>query len=51
VAIYFPPNQADFNNDPDHTGYLQNNTIFPVDFVTLHQWDQFLQSFYANTGD
>jgi hypothetical protein len=49
VAIYFPPTQADFNNDPDHAGYLQNNTTFPVDFVILHQWDQFLQTFYANT--
>lgn len=48
IAIYFPPNQAAFNNDPDHTGYEQSNTFMPVDFVLYSQWDNWLQDFYAN---
>jgi len=50
VAIYFPPTQTTFNNDPDHTGYVQTNTIYPVDFVKQHGWDEFLQTYYTNTG-
>lgn len=49
VAIYFPPNKTAFDNDPDHTGYLQENTVYPVDFVRFHSWDEFLQAFYENT--
>lgn len=49
VAIYFPPNKAAFDNDPDHTAYLQENTVYPVDFVRFHSWDEFLQLFYENT--
>jgi len=48
VAIYFPPNQTSFNNDPQHTGYVQANTFMPVDFVLLHQWDNWLPTFYSN---
>ena len=48
VAIYFPPTQTDFNNDPDHTGYEQANTVHPVDFVRYHKWDEFLQDYYTN---
>lgn len=48
IAIYFPPNQTSFNNDPDHTGYDESNTFMPVDFVLYSQWDNWLQDFYAN---
>lgn len=51
VAIYFPPNKAVYDNDPDHTGYLQENDVYPVDFVKLHSWDEFLKAFYENTED
>ena len=50
VAIYFPPTQATFNNDPDHTGYMQGNPYYPVDFVNDHKWDEFLQTYYTNIG-
>lgn len=50
VAIYFPADRTTFNNDPDHTGYVQTNTIYPVDFVKQHGWDEFLQTYYTNTG-
>jgi len=48
VAIYFPPTQTEFNNDPDHTGYEQGNTFMPVDFVQTHGWDEWLTTYYAN---
>ncbi len=48
IAIYFPPGQTEFNNDPDHTGYNDNNTYMPVDFVKDHTWDNWLQDYYAN---
>lgn len=50
VAIYFPPDLATFNADPDHTAYLQANTVYPVDFVKMHVWDEFLQTYYTNTA-
>jgi hypothetical protein len=48
VAIYFPATLNAFNNDPDHTGYLNENTDMPVDFVTSHKWDDWLQEYYAH---
>lgn len=48
IAIYFPPNQNAFNNDPDHTGYEDSNTYMVVDFVKSHNWDNWLQIFYSN---
>ncbi len=48
IAIYFPPTETDFNNDPDHTGYEENNTFMTVDFVNDHRWDNWLQDFYFN---
>lgn len=48
TAIYFPPNQAAFTNDPDHTSYQDANTFMPVDFVRINNWDNWLQNFYAN---
>jgi hypothetical protein len=48
VAIYFPPSLTRFNNDPDHTGYEDSNTFMIVDFVKNHNWDNWLQDYYAN---
>ena len=48
IAIYFPPTQTEFNNDPDHTGYEDSNTFMPVDFVKDHKWDNWLKDYYAN---
>jgi len=48
VAIYFPPSLTKFNNDPDHTGYEDGNTFMVVDFVKNHNWDNWLQDYYAN---
>jgi hypothetical protein len=47
VAIYFPPNEMCFDRDPDHTGYLEENKSYPVDFVNDHTWDNWLQEFYS----
>jgi hypothetical protein len=46
LAIYFPATRSLFNTDPDHNGYLESNTFFPVEFVQTHQWDNFLQAYY-----
>jgi hypothetical protein len=46
VAIYFPPNQTAFVNDPEHTGYQSGNQDNPVAFVNDHNWDEWLQSQY-----
>lgn len=48
IAIYFPSTLIRFNNDPDHIGYLESNTFMPVDFIADHNWDNWLQTYYAN---
>jgi hypothetical protein len=48
VAIYFPPSQTVFNNDPEHTGYEESNTFMPVDFIKDHTWDNWLKNYYPN---
>lgn len=48
IAIYFPSTQTTFNNDPDHTGYEQDNTDMPVDFVKYQNWDNWLKDYYSN---
>jgi hypothetical protein len=48
IAIYFPPTQSEFNNDPDHTGYLDSNNYMPVDYVKQHSWDNWMQTYYSN---
>ncbi len=48
LAIYFPPTQVEFNNDPQHSGYLETNAFMPVDFVKYVQWDNWLQDYYSN---
>jgi hypothetical protein len=48
IAIYFPPTQTEYNNDPDHTAYQDSNTFMIVDFVKNNNWDNWLQTFYSN---
>jgi hypothetical protein len=48
LAIYFPATLTAFNNDPDHTAYLDGNTVMPVDFVLFHKWDNWLQEYYTH---
>lgn len=48
VAIYFPPTKTEYANDPEHTGYEENNTFMPVDFVIHHQWDNWLRTYYGS---
>ena len=48
LAIYFPATLTAFNNDPDHTAYLDGNTVMPVDFVTYNKWDNWLQEYYTH---
>jgi hypothetical protein len=50
IAIYFPPTQTAFNNDPDHTAYQESNSFMPVDFVNTHYWDNWLLNYYLNTN-
>ena len=48
LAVYFPPDLAKYQNDPEHTGYTDGNTFNPVDFVKYHNWDNWLQQFYTH---
>lgn len=48
LAIYFPPTQAAYDADPDHTGYEESNTHYPVDFVIATAWDNWLHEYLAN---
>jgi hypothetical protein len=48
IAIYFPPDKNAFDNDPDHTGYMDDNVFMPVDFVRYNKWDNWLQEFYTH---
>lgn len=47
LSLYFPESRFLFAQDPDSSGYLENNTEGPVQFVQKHTWDNFLQSFFA----
>ncbi len=47
VAIYFPPTQSDYNADPDHLGYEESNTFYPVDFVNSTTWDNWLHDYHT----
>jgi hypothetical protein len=47
IAIYFPPTQSEFYNDYDHTGYEEDNTFMPVDFVKDYDWDNWLKEYYS----
>jgi Clostripain family len=46
LAIYFPATKSQFDSDPDHDGYLETTTLFPVEFVRNHNWDSFLQVYF-----
>ncbi|WP_316195619.1 MULTISPECIES: clostripain-related cysteine peptidase [unclassified Bradyrhizobium] len=45
LAIYFPATQADYDQDPDHSGYRKSNTDHPVEFVQKQQWADFLSAY------
>ncbi len=45
IAIYFPATREDFNNDPDRDGYLEGNTLYPVEFVQRQEWASFLRDY------
>ena len=47
VAIYFPETQTVFDNDPDSSGYDDDNDFMIVDFVQVHNWDEWLQDYYS----
>jgi hypothetical protein len=48
VAIYFPPTNAEYSADPEHTGYEQNNTFMVVQFVRDHLWDNWLTTYNSS---
>ena len=48
IAIYFPVDRNAFDIDPEHTGYMESNTYWPVDFVRDFSWDNWLLQYYAN---
>lgn len=47
VAIYFPPDDTTFHNDPQHTGYEDTNMFMPVAFVQDLNWDNWLREQYC----
>ena len=47
LSIYFPRSYDDYVNDPDGPAYDDSNTVFPVEFVMAHRWDNFLHSYFA----
>lgn len=47
MGIYFPKSQQSFLRDPDREGYLESNTIHPVEFVQTGRWAWMLQSYLA----
>lgn len=47
IAIYFPETKALFDADVDGKGYLESNKKYPLEFVQVHLWDNFLQAYYA----
>jgi hypothetical protein len=51
AAIYFPPDKAAYERDPEHANYLDSNVEHPVDFARDYRWDEWLLSYYANTAD
>jgi hypothetical protein len=45
IAIYFPASAADFNNDPNKSGYDRDNTIFPIEFVNDEAWTDLVHAY------
>lgn len=50
LAIYFPKNQLEFDNDADHDAYKSGNTVYPVEFVDKEKWSDFLQKYLAQAN-
>ena len=47
IAIFFPQSAADFDNDPDSSGYDRANTLFPIEFVNDEDWSLLVQKFVS----
>ncbi len=45
MAIYFPASKFAVESDPDHEGYVPENTLYPVEFAQRQGWATFLQAF------
>lgn len=46
LSIYFPESKLLFEADPIRNGYEESNTDYPVEFVQVHRWDNFLQAYF-----
>lgn len=47
LAIYFPPSAQAHFADPDHDGYEEKPTKFPVEFVEKKSWARFIRKYVA----
>jgi hypothetical protein len=47
LAIYFPENKSIYEHDPYKDGYSESNSIFPIEFVKNHMWDNFLTTYLS----
>ena len=48
IAIFFPASAADFDADPNSSGYSRSNTLFPIEFVNDEAWSDLVQSYVAH---
>ncbi len=46
IAIYYPITGQVFSADPEGSGYLATNTVFPVEFVQTQTWVKFLNAYF-----
>ena len=46
LSIYFPDSKSSFLEDPDSSGYLESNTVYPVEFVQNQRWVKFLNAYF-----
>jgi hypothetical protein len=46
LAIYFPENKRLYLSDRFGYAYRDDNKRYPVDFVQLHRWDNFLHAYF-----
>ncbi len=47
IAIYFPLRKLLYDSDPDGVGYDEINTVYPVECVQDHRWDNFLHAYFV----
>jgi hypothetical protein len=48
LAIYYPATNVEYVADPDGDAYKESNTVFPVQFVKDHRWDNFMHAYLSN---